>query len=55
MLPLEETLELASPGSGLIKGSTAVPLTRNANRVYVVYQLLSPGDNDVFQSRSFNL
>ena len=38
MLPLEESLELASHGSGLIKGSTAVPLTSSANRVYVVYQ-----------------
>jgi hypothetical protein len=38
MQPLEASLQLASHGSGFIKGSTAVPLTRNANRVYVVYQ-----------------
>ena len=38
MRPLEDSMALASHGSGLIKGSTAVPLTAQANRVYVVYQ-----------------
>lgn len=38
MAPLETSMALASHGSGFIKGSTAVPPTRNANRVWVVYQ-----------------
>jgi len=38
MAPLEQSMQLASHGSGFIKGSTAVPLTQNLNRVVTVYQ-----------------